>query len=376
MANQNNLTRISCKGLNLTTLINTCTNNNIYIENLDRLDGQTIEFSVTDKDLKKLKLLDLKNYDIKIIKNGGKKKLLNLIYMRMGLIIGMFLSIILLLLLNNRLFNVKIFGLEKKSEVEIIKAIEDYGIKKFDIMNFSTVELENYLSDKFNFSFVSLIKKGNTLIINVKEELPQITENYNPIIAEYNMILTKINVFAGTTNKKIGDIVYKGDVLVEPYEIISDEKFEVEACAEIEGDIFFSENYVFKSEEEVLVRTGKSKVINSSFSLGKIKLWDKSYKNNFKNFEIVPQNTLVSNYFLPLQINKSIAYELEVKKITKDFEKEKDEIIENLKVKAYSKVPSHLTVESEEVVINSTNYGNIVTIYLKSSVYLKYGNND
>ena len=88
MANQNNLTRISCKGLNLTTLINTCTNNNIYIENLDRLDGQTIEFSVTDKDLKKLKLLDLKNYDIKIIKNGGKKKLLNLIYMRMGLIIG------------------------------------------------------------------------------------------------------------------------------------------------------------------------------------------------------------------------------------------------------------------------------------------------
>ena len=46
---------------------------------------------------------------------------------------------------------------------------------------------------------------------------------------------------------------------------------------------------------------------------------------------------------------------------------------DNLKEKVYKKVPDNLKVESENVKISSTNYGNIVTIYLKSSVYLKYG---
>ena len=48
---------------------------------------------------------------------------------------------------------------------------------------------EKYLAEKFNFSFVSIISKGNSLILNVKEELPNITETYESIIAPYNMII-------------------------------------------------------------------------------------------------------------------------------------------------------------------------------------------
>ena len=64
--------------------------------------------------------------------------------------------------------------------------------------------------------------------------------------------------------------------------------------------------------------------------------------------------------------------ELTTETVTNNFEDEKDNIISKIKDEAYSQVPSNLNVISEDIKINSTNYGNIVTIYLKSSVYLKY----
>ena len=76
---------------------------------------------------------------------------------------------------------------------------------------------------------------------------------------------------------------------------------------------------------------------------------------------------------LPLKINKIIAYETFSETVDLDFESSKEQIVDNLKEKVYKKVPDNLKVESENVKISSTNYGNIVTIYLKSSVYLKYG---
>ena len=119
--------------------------------------------------------------------------------------------------------------------------------------------------------------------------------------------------------------------------------------------------------------TGKSKVISTNYMLGKIKLFGKTYKNNFGTFEIKEYSKEISNYFLPIRMTKTIAYETKTVEIENNFEKSKEKIINDLKQKVYSKVTSEMNVESEDIQINSTNYGNIVTIYLKSSVYLKYG---
>lgn len=370
--NNSNWARLKIKGSNTNLIINNCVKNDIELQNVYRPSNQELEITLSDNNLKKFKNLDLENYEVTTLSTSLKQKFIHFLIFRIGLIIGVVASIILMFFMQNRLININIYGLNTIQREEFIDKINEYGIKRFSLMNFDKSDLEKYLADNFDLSFVSIITKGNTLIISAKEELPDINKSYVPITAEYNMIIKEINVFAGTSTKKIGDVVFAGDILVEPYEYISNEKISITPCAEIRGEVYFSASYNFVAEEEVQVRTGNSKIINFGMNIGKYKLLENKTDCPFENYEVEEIDSLITNYFVPMHVSKTIAYELTTETVTKNFEDEKDNIINKIKDEAYSQVPSNLNVISEDIKINSTNYGNIVTIYLKSSVYLKY----
>lgn len=370
--NNSNWARLKIKGSNTNLIINNCVKNDIELQNVYRPSNQELEITLSDNNLKKFKNLDLENYEVTTLSTSLKQKFIHFLIFRIGLIIGVVVSIILMFFMQNRLININIYGLNTIQREEFIDKINEYGIKRFSLMNFDKSDLEKYLADNFDLSFVSIITKGNTLIISAKEELPDINKSYVPITAEYNMIIKEINVFAGTSTKKIGDVVFAGDILVEPYEYISNEKISITPCAEIRGEVYFSASYNFVAEEEVQVRTGNSKIINFCMNIGKYKLLENKTDCPFENYEVEEIDNLITNYFVPIHVSKTIAYELTTETVTKNFEDEKDNIINKIKDEAYSQVPSNLNVISEDIKINSTNYGNIVTIYLKSSVYLKY----
>lgn len=370
--NNSNWARLKIKGSNTNLIINNCVKNDIELQNVYRPSNQEIEITLSDNNLKKFKNLDLENYEVTTLSTSLKQKFIHFLIFRIGLIIGVVVSIILMFFMQNRLININIYGLNTIQREEFIDKINEYGIKRFSLMNFDKSDLEKYLADNFDLSFVSIITKGNTLIISAKEELPDINKSYVPITAEYNMIIKEINVFAGTSTKKIGDVVFAGDILVEPYEYISNEKISITPCAEIRGEVYFSASYNFVAEEEVQVRTGNSKIINFGMNIGKYKLLENKTDCPFENYEVEEIDSLITNYFVPIHVRKTIAYEVTTETVTKNFEDEKDNIINKIKDEAYSQVPSNLNVISEDIKINSTNYGNIVTIYLKSSVYLKY----
>lgn len=370
--NNSNWARLKIKGSNTNLIINNCVKNDIELQNVYRPSNQEIEITLSDNNLKKFKNLDLENYEVTTLSTSLKQKFIHFLVFRIGLIIGVVASIILMFFMQNRLININIYGLNTIQREEFIDKINEYGIKRFSLMNFDKSDLEKYLADNFDLSFVSIITKGNTLIISAKEELPDINKGYVPITAEYNMIIKEINVFAGTSTKKIGDVVFAGDILVEPYEYISNEKISITPCAEIRGEVYFSASYNFVAEEEVQVRTGNSKIINFCMNIGKYKLLENKTDCPFENYEVEEIDNLITSYFVPIHVRKTIAYELTTETVTKNFEDEKDNIINKIKDEAYSQVPSNLNVISEDIKINSTNYGNIVTIYLKSSVYLKY----
>ena len=370
--NNSNWARLKIKGSNTNLIINNCVKNDIELQNVYRPSNQELEITLSDNNLKKFKNLDLENYEVTTLSTSLKQKFIHFLIFRIGLIIGVVASIILMFFMQNRLININIYGLNTIQREEFIDKINEYGIRRFSLMNFDKSDLEKYLADNFDLSFVSIITKGNTLIISAKEELPDINKSYVPITAEYNMIIKEINVFAGTSTKKIGDVVFAGDILVEPYEYISNEKISITPCAEIRGEVYFSASYNFVAEEEVQVRTGNSKIINFGMNIGKYKLLENKTDCPFENYEVEEIDSLITNYFVPMHVRKTIAYELTTETVTKNFEDEKDNIINKIKDEAYSQVPSNLNVISEDIKINSTNYGNIVTIYLKSSVYLKY----
>lgn len=369
---RNSGTILVCEGTNISKLLNRCLELDITLQNAIRKDAKTLEFSIDDSNLKKFNTLDLKGYDVKVKNIGGKQRFKNLLITRCGLLIGLIISLIAIFFINNRMLNIQISGLSKYNEDEVINEINEFGLGYFSKMDINTAELESHLTNKFTFSFVSIITKGNTLIVNVKEEISDVTEKYLPITADYNMVITSINVYAGYSKIKVGDVIYKGDTIVYPYEIINEEKVSVVPMAEINGDVFFSSRHTFRKEETRVERTGNSTILNSSIYLGKNKIFEVSKDNPFSSFEVEEVEDLVSYYFLPIKIKKTIIYETTEAKVSNNFDEMKDKIIEDLKKDVYNKVPENLKVDSEEIQISSTNYGNIVTIYLKSSVYLNY----
>ena len=300
--NNSNWARLKIKGSNTNLIINNCVKNDIELQNVYRPSNQEIEITLSDNNLKKFKNLDLKNYEVTTLSTSLKQKFIHFLIFRIGLIIGVVASIILMFFMQNRLININIYGLNTIQREEFIDKINEYGIKRFSLMNFDKSDLEKYLADNFDLSFVSIITKGNTLIISAKEELPDINKGYVPITAEYNMIIKEINVFAGTSTKKIGDVVFAGDILVEPYEYISNEKISITPCAEIRGEVYFSASYNFVAEEEVQVRTGNSKIINFCMNIGKYKLLENKTDCPFENYEVEEIDSLITNYFVPIHV--------------------------------------------------------------------------
>lgn len=369
---KNKLAQLEITGYNLNNLLNVCIKENIELQDIVKLSPQQMEVKLSDKNLKKFNKLNIDNYEIKVKYPSLFQRFLHFLIYRIGLIAGIVASIVLILVMQNRLININIYGLDNINREEIIEKVNEFGIKKFSQMNFNCEDLEKYLMKNFDLSFVSIITKGNTLIINAKEELPDISKDYLPITADYNMIIKDIRVYSGTCCVKNGDIVFEGDVIVEPYEIINGERINITPCAEIQGEVYFCSSYEFREKKEICARTGDYQVIDIEYYLGKYKLYGNKYDCKYSDYDIEIDDKMITNYFLPIHIKKTIAYKKETVELEKDFEEEKEEIIDKLKKEAYSKVPDYLHVEGEDIKINSTNYGNIVTIYLKSSVYLKY----
>ena len=372
MRKSNNLNfRLVCTSPNGTQLINLCNSNNLTLKNIVR-DEKGVQFELNEKDYNSFKKIDTQRYTISIEQMGGIRVFLNKIVYRIGLIIGLIICSITMILMSNRLLQVHVVGLTSIEKNDVINELKSMGIGMFSNMNFDTAILESKLAEKFDFSLISIITKGNSLIINVKESLPDIEDTYVPIIADYNMVITSINVYSGTQKVKAGDIVYKGDTLVEPYIISGDSKVFVTPCAEIESSVYFSKSYTFLNTEEVMKKNGKRKCTNISISLGKWNIGDSSKGSSFENSETEEKSTLISKYFLPIKFKKTIEYELEKQIITRDFESEKDSIISNLKQSTYDMVPSNITIDEEDVSITPIDNGYIVNVSLMSNIRQVY----
>lgn len=370
--NRNILNKVKVSGGNSISFINNCVSSGVKLNNINRTNIREITFDVTDKEYKKLSGIDNRGCNVSLLKIGGKKKLYDILIYRMGLVIGIIISLICLIIMDNRLIQIHVLGLTKTREELVIESLHNLGITRFSYMNYDIKKLELDLAKEFDFSLVSIVIKGNSMIINIKEELLDLESSYAPITADYNMIVKSIKVYAGTSLVKEGDIVYKGDVLVEPYIKKGNDIVYVTPTAELTVSVFYSNSYVFKNNEVIFVRTGRKELIKSKVIFGTFNISNKDKTTSFVSYEQEEDNIDVSLYYLPISIIKTYAYELEKNSITRDFEKEKDEIIDNQKKILYDSVPKNLKIESEDVKITAIDKGYIINIHLMSNLVLKY----
>ncbi len=345
MKNKINLIHISLKGVNLNRVYKYCQKENIALYNIDRKDYKNIEFDINYKDKKHFyELVKMQNYEYIESQTQGKNKISNFVKLRFGLIFGAFLFIFFNIFSSFMIFDIKIYGNSYVDSSKIIQVLNTYNINvgkfvKNQDFNFIETEITNNIED---ISLCSIMKKGTTIVVNVKEKLKneemQFISQGKDIVATQNFTLTELVVANGTAKKKVGDSVKAGDIIVAGYVLDSyGKKINCKASANIKAKTWFSASEIYKKELEINVRTGK-KVINSYLDLFGVKYPIKNTKNEFEFFEEELKETEIKNNFLPFKMYTTTYYEITKQVVEQDFEKDRQKILEKCQKQAYSKV--------------------------------------
>jgi sporulation protein YqfD len=370
--------KVKLSGVNLNRIYKECASKNIKLFNIDRKDYKNIVFDVEKKNIPILKeIAKVQNFEFEIMKTYGFVKVISFLSKRIGLCIGAIAFLFLIIFNSFFIWNIKIYGLENISSGEIISVLNQCGIKSgtmFFGADFEDIE-EKLLDNVEDISLCSIIKKGSTIIVNIKEKLSsdELTDSTNQtdIVANQNMTIKSISVVQGTAQKKVGDSVKKGEVIVAGYFVdTSGNSVPCKANAQITATVWFTETETYQKQKEVLTKTGKKIVSSHLEFLG----MNFAVKNNQNTFECFEEETTTSQIFknnlLPFNLVTTTYYEATKEIVSQNFSAEKDTIIQNLEQKAIQKVPVNLVVSKtfSTVVENENDF--VITSYAEVDIEL------
>ena len=178
---------------------------------------------------------------------------------------------------------------------------------------------------KFNdVAYLSINVKGTNIFVTVTkkaETLKSVEQsNYCNIIAKKDGIIEKVIARSGNSVVQKGDIVRKGDVLING----SNNK----SIPEVWATTFYEASKSASYEEVVKEKTGNKKNVYT------LSFYDNKYtiRRNIKYNDYVIENQeyklSLGNYTFPLKLKVSTFYETKDKKIEKDKEQVKKELKE------------------------------------------------
>ena len=172
-----------------------------------------------------------------------------------------------------------------------------------------------------NFELVescTISKKGTTVNISLTEAAAKQSLQPPKIVAKNNCIITKIITHSGIAKVKAGDVVKKGQVLVE-----SDGN--ILPRADIMAKVWYVGTAFHNSNKQVLVETGKTTQTVSlqflNFKFGKTPTIDYQY------YQAKTQTTFVWQWFLPVKKTTTIFEELQLKEEYINFEDVKQTVL-------------------------------------------------
>lgn len=331
---------ISIEGLNLEKFINFLAKNGIYIFNIRRISQTKIEAYIYKEDLNQvIKLYEKSKYNLKIKRSIGLPFLMKRIYKRKSLLIGGILSLLALLFLTTFITNVYIDCPEGIDKDALRKELYKSGLKPWsNKYMIDKKDIRDSILSKFNeAAYISINVKGTNAFVEIvkKAEEPKVRERINcNIIAKKNGIIEKIIARSGETLVNKGDIVKKGDVLIAGGNVVAKGEVWARTFYEIKEKI----DYI----DKIKIKTGKSKKIYKISAFNK-EVYTKKYIP-YKNY-IIDKNKIkfgYKDYKLPIEIEISTFYEVNISEKKKDISKLKN----TLEEKALKKVDYLLPVQA------------------------------
>lgn len=311
-----------------------------------------IEFEVDESDGEEVeKFLNQQNVKIySVVHKGLRRKILNILKM-WGVVAGLAFGIALYSLQYFFVFKIEVWGCDELNESEIANFVKENMTSRFK-GNIDTQRLEISIRDNFELvSSVSVAIVGQSLIVNINEAIlpEELNGEFEPIVSQYDGLVTEINLVQGTLNVKQGDIVQKGDILVYPYIIDGDgEQRPVQPKAEIFADVWVEKEDVFYEYQIVEERTGQ-KIECSQVTLFGLVIYSNTNENTFESFESEKTSSYIAeNNILPLIYTKYTFYETKTTEIIRNFEQEKDDLFENLRQKTLIYLPENAIIKDEK----------------------------
>lgn len=350
--------QISVSGMNIEKTLNSLAKQNVEFLNVVKSDYHTCSFEVRKKDVKSVsKFFDERNIKITSEKHFGFSGFLKLLRLRFGILIGIAVFLCFFGIFSNCIFKIEVLGIEKMNEAEVLQKLEEYGVSKFRFIEKSNKEIENVLSENFDeISLVSVVIKGNSIIINIKEKLIndelEGEDKYTALISNFDGMITQIKHIQGTLKVKVGDIIKKGDVLVEAHMFDSKgNQIPVIPKAEIHAETYETSTVKHLDIETKIIRTGEF-VRKRELLLFGLELFAKTVNIPFSNFETEEITTkLTQNNLLPLYYRDIFYYEITPIIIEIDFESVKEEKIALAKNQAHGKLLEKDVVKNEYEII-------------------------
>lgn len=346
----------------------------VCLYNIDKKSYENITFYITKKDyLKITKLKYLQNIKLEIIDDDRGGFAGSNILTRIGIVIGLFVSIVGSTVFGKLTLQYNMYGLNSIDRKTVENTLEEYGIQIGKINNFNNSDLENYLLQNIDgISFVSVMKKGTTICINFKEKDDILTKNHANLISPYNMIISSVDILSGSCCCKVGDVVLAGDTLVGAYDD-STHNGSCSVIGSIKGQAWWVGSVRFEKQKELLVPTGRKRTIRQV-------VFGKKVLNNLKissYFDVQKITYSESDYlsnFLPIRFLTTTFYECQKEIVEQNLEENKQLLLQESRLLTYNKVPANVIITGEEQKIIDMGDYYLVNTYLTAHVEVKSAN--
>ena len=340
---KNGTIKIEVKLFNSEQFLNLLWNSGVKIHNIKKIDKSTMIMEIDYKDYKTVKEAAKRvQGKISVISSRGGVFFLGRVKRKIGIVIGFFSFIILLYVLSNFIWSIKIDTKMYIPPYEIRQQLKELGV--FEGINKNSVNVYD-IEDKLqslnpDIMWANIRVEGSTLKVVIEEKISPPLDGEDEtnlgVVAKMDGEIKRIYTTSGTAAVKPGDIVKAGDTLVLPYEGQGEYQYEVAAKGSVLANTFYEKVIELKVQGEEEYRTGNADS-EVYISIGDKKIY---LKKSTKNFEIYDKIEEDGKY-----IHKNIYYEKNSSKI----EESEEELINNAVELLYSATKKEITRKAQIV---------------------------
>ena len=233
---------------------------------------------------------------------------------RVGVLIGAFVSVVLLFLSSCVLWDVEVTGNTKIKNEELLESLSGYDVRVGSVKSeIDTKSVESQLLKEYpELSWASINIFGMKAVLEVKEnkDMPEIIDDNIPmnIVAKKDGRIILVNGYSGTNVVKEKDVVLRGDLLISGIKINQDGS---ERAVRAKGKVFAETTTNLSAEisrfQEVKV-ISETDIRHKIYVLGvEIPLWVKCKGEKLYNGEKLLKG---DSTMLPLGITWEVYYML------------------------------------------------------------------